>query len=154
LALALVGDEVHLAKHVADDEVDRAVAVPVAGEGRRGAADVDRLTALVLELLPRREAAVGFAAEEVDFARPRSGEDVAAPVAVEVHQLWSEADASAHGDAGDGAAGLEPGVGIEFRRMPRAGVAVDAQAALVVLADEEGRLAVAVDVADERSGVA
>src|SRR5262249_29773668 len=129
-------------------------AVPVGREGRRGAADVERLAVAALERHAGRELAVGLPAEEVDLARPGAGKDVGPPVAVQVHQLWSEADASADRDAGDLAAGLEPGVRVEARLLAGAGVAVDAQPAVVVLAHEQAQAAVLIEVADERRRVA
>src|SRR5439155_8758354 len=96
----LAGDEPDLAQHRADDQVEGPVAVPVGRERRRGTADVDRFAVAALERLAGRELAVGLPAEEVDLARPGAGEEVGPPVAVQVHQLWSEADASADRDAG------------------------------------------------------
>src|SRR5262249_46476311 len=149
-APALVGDEVHFAEDGADQQVGGAVAVPVRREGRGGAADVERLAVPVLQLFAGGEGPVRLAAEEVDLARPGAGEYVGSAVAVQVHQLWSEADASPLGDRRDPAAGLEPGARLELRLGPGAGVAVDAQPALVELADQQGERAVLEEVADER----
>src|SRR5262249_36013034 len=126
---------------------------PVGRERRRSAADIERLAVLALELHAGREFAVGLPAEEVDFAGPGAGDHVGPPVAVEVHQLWSETDASADRDAGDFPAGFEPGVRIEARLGPRSRVAIDAQPSAVELADEQAEAAVFVEVADERGGV-
>src|SRR5262249_31936747 len=122
LPLALIRNEVHLAENVADNQVQGAVAVPVDGERSRGAADVERFAGTVLQYLSGGEGAVGLAAEEVDFARPRAGDDVRATVAVQVHQLWSEADASADRDRRNRATRLEPHVRLELRLSARAGV--------------------------------
>src|SRR5262249_56176844 len=71
------------------------------------AADVDGLARLVLELHGGGEGAVGAALEEEDLAGPGAGDQVGVPVAVEVHQLWTEADASARRHAAVGGAVLE-----------------------------------------------
>ena len=63
------------------------------------AADVDDLAVLVLQHRRGREGPARPAAEEEDLARPGAGEEVDVAVAVEVHQLWTEADASARRDA-------------------------------------------------------
>src|SRR5262249_18041944 len=93
-------------------------------------------------------------AEEVDFARPGARDDVLAAVAVEVHQLGTEADASGRGDA----AVLFPGLELDAGGVARGGVAadvlVDPQDAVAELADEQVQLAVAVDVRQVRGGVA
>src|SRR5262249_7497096 len=123
-------------------------------KGRRGVADVDLLAVGVGQLDRRREGGAGFAVEEIDLARPGAGDHVTASVAVEVRQLRSEADASALGDAAGLAAGCEPGPFPEPGGTLLALVEVDAQPALVVLTDEQVRQPVAVEVADERGGVA
>src|SRR5262249_34852012 len=71
-----------------------------------------------------------------------------------VHQLWSEADASARGDLAEGAPGLEPVEAVEARLRRRALVGVDAQLAVAELADEQLGLALALEVGDARGGVA
>src|SRR5262249_17835845 len=117
-------------------------------------ADVEHFALAVLEFFASGKAAIGQPTEEVDFAGPGAGEDVHAAIAVEVHQLWSEADASAHGHPTDLAARLEPGVAGERRLIASAGVLVDAQPAFVVLTDQQGGHTGAVDVADEGGRVA
>ena len=56
-------------------------------------AGFDRLAVRVLERLAAGEP-VAVPAEPGDRAGPRAGDDVGLPVAVEVHQLWTEADVS------------------------------------------------------------
>ena len=105
-ALALVDDDrpalvVLLEVGVAGDQ-DHAV-----GCLADAAADVDGLAVLVLELDRGGEGAFGAAPEEEDLAGPGAGDEVEVAVAVEVHQLGTEADASARGDAAVLAAVLE-----------------------------------------------
>src|SRR5262249_4077677 len=59
------------------------------------AADVDDVAVLVLEHLGRRELALGLALEKEDLPGPGAGDEIGDAVAVEVHQLGTEADASA-----------------------------------------------------------
>ena len=94
LGAALVGQEPDVAVDAAHDEVEIAVAIPVGGLHDRRVADVDLGPVLVLQLHGLGEGLVRAALEEVELARPAAGDDVTMPVAVEVHDLWTEADAS------------------------------------------------------------
>src|SRR5262249_9802868 len=88
------------------------------------------------------------------LARPGAGEHVGMAVAVQVHKLWSEADASARGDLALSAPGLEPRETVEARfALAAACVAVQAQLALAELADEQMPHAVAGEVGDEGGGM-
>ena len=84
----------NLAHDVAHDQVAITVAVPVAGKRGRRPADVERFGIGVLELGGRGERALAQAAEPVDFTRPGAGENIERTVTIQIHQLWSEADAS------------------------------------------------------------
>src|SRR5262249_48620328 len=140
---AFVADPVDVPVDVADQQAQFAGPEPVGGENRRGVAELDGLAVSVLDHLPGRVLALALAAEQVQFARPGAGNHVADAVAVEVHELWSEADASARGHPAGGRPILEPGEGVEARVRFGAGVAVDAELALPELADEEVQGAVA-----------
>src|SRR5262249_20858418 len=94
-----------------------------------------------------------LAFEEIQIPRPRTGEDVGDAVAVEVHQLWSEADASARRHFAAILAVEEPGELVEFGLGVGDHVAVDAQPRVAKLADEQILDAASVDVGEERSGV-
>src|SRR5205814_592491 len=113
------------------------------------AADVDRLAVLELQLHAVVELPVAAALEEEQLPGPGAGDDVFDPVTVEVHQLWTESDASATRDAPELGAVLEDLTAGELRRGGGSGVAVDRQLALAELADEQVGHAVAVEVADE-----
>src|SRR5262249_24683447 len=80
--------------------------------------------------------------------------DVGDAVAVEVHKLWREADASGSGNRAELAAGLEPLELLEARCRFATDVGVDAELAFAELADEQAGLAVPLDVSDARSSVA
>jgi hypothetical protein len=75
-------------------------------------------------------------------------------VAVKVHQLGTKADASARGDAAVLVAILELDAGAESGPGNGTLVAIDPEQAFLELANEQVGHAVAVEVADERSGVA
>src|SRR5262249_31387015 len=91
----------------------------------------------VLEPGRRGVLALAESLEEVQLAWPGAGEDVTDAVAVEVHKLWSEADASAAGDFAGVVAGLEPLEFLELRLPGGARVAVDAELARAELAGEQ-----------------
>src|SRR5207253_10666034 len=118
------------------------------------AADVDRLARFVFELDRGVEVAFALALEEEDFAGPGAGEEVGDAVAVEVHQLGTEADASARGDAAVRFAIFELDPGGELRLGRGADVAIDPENAFAELADQQVLFAVAEEIADERGGVA
>src|SRR5262249_41409938 len=104
---AAVGDEEDIAFNVADEQVELAGAAPIYGEDGGSTAEVDIL-AVALQFHRTRELAFAPAFEEVKLARPAAGQDVADAVAVQVHKLWSEADASARGHGTGRAAGFKP----------------------------------------------
>src|SRR5262245_36534974 len=161
LALALPLEPVERAGEVAHDQVEVAVAVPVDGEGpradllgqfffpRRG--DDEGLAVGPLQDLGLAERAVGFAVEDLEQARHvlvhagvRAGEDVEVAVAVDVHELWSRGRASPNArHFGVLTLRLQPGA---LDELHPAQALADLDLALVELADEEVRLAVAVDV--------
>src|SRR5207237_7105356 len=118
------------------------------------AANVDRLSGLVLDLDRGGEFALALALEEEDLAGPGAGDQVGDAVAVEVHQLGTEADASARGNAAVLSPVLELDSGGELRRGVRAGVLEDPEDPAAELADEQVAGTVPVDIADERGGVA
>src|SRR5262249_28570236 len=70
-------------------------------------ADVEDVVVLVLQLFRRTVFPIPLAAENEDFARPRTGDDVLDPVAVQGHELCTETDASARGPPAVGFALLE-----------------------------------------------
>src|SRR5207248_5397198 len=118
-------------------------ASPVVGEHRRGVANPDRLAVLVLDDFPRLEAALAFTAEEVQVAGSIGArEEVRMAVAVKVHELWSEADASGREDGAELVPGPEPLELAEAGLGLGAEVGVEAQLAFAELADEQAGLAV------------
>src|SRR5262245_20466247 len=108
LARPLVGDQPDVPLDAADQQVEFSGAAPVTGKHGRSSAKLDRLSVLVLEHLPCSVLALALAAEEIELARPAAGQDIGSAIAVEVHELWSEADASARRDLGLRATSLEP----------------------------------------------
>src|SRR5262249_7322909 len=101
-----------------------------------------------LEDLTFGEGAITLASKEVEVAGPAAGEDVEVSVAVEVHQLWSEADASARGNLA-----VEPRKVGKHRLRVRPGVAIDAKLAVPELAHEQVFDPIPIEVAEERGRV-
>src|SRR5207253_7718106 len=97
--------------------------------------------------------ALPISLEEVQIAREAAGEDVADAVAVEVHKLWREADASARRQAHHLAACLTPFEAVELGRAAAADVGIKAQLALAELAHEQDHIPVALQVRHKRGGV-
>src|SRR5262249_8766197 len=93
-------------------------------------------------------------AEKEDLSRPGAGDDVGVAVAVQVHQLGTEADTSARRHAAVGLALLELHPGGQLGGGVGALVAVDPQYAVAELADEQVLDAVAFEVGNEGRGVA
>src|SRR6185436_17094329 len=115
---------------------------------------VEVLSFQVLQDLALLEGTVGLAPEDEQVAGPvGAAEDVVVAVAVQVHSLWTEPDASARGDLGDFAAGHEPGVVRESGRLVGADVLVDPELPLAELSDEQVALAVAVEIVEQGMGV-
>src|SRR5262249_2557375 len=117
-------------------------------------ADVDDVAVFVLQLFRRGKAAAGQAAEYEDFAPPGAGDDVLDAVAVEGHELRTQADASRRRPAPL----LLPCPKLRPRLVQglrvRADVLVEPQDAVAELADEEIIRTVAVEIDDERRRVA
>jgi len=151
---SLVHHEVDLAQDVPHDQVAIAVSVSVKGEGRRGPTHLDRLALGILDRCAGGEQAFPQATKPEDLTRRGAGEDVELSVLVQVHQLWSEPDASPRRDGAARTARLEPLVALETRTGIRAQVVVDPQLPLVELAHEQVVDSVAIDVAIERCRVA
>ena len=147
---SLVGDEMNFAQDVAHDQVAVAIVIPVAGECRCGVPDVDRLARSIANRSSGSEFTFAQAAKPVDLARPGAGEDVERAVMIQIHQLWSEPDASPRRDGADRTARLEPLVALEPRTRLRAQISVDPQAPVVELAHEQVLDAVAINIAIER----
>src|SRR5262249_38272390 len=99
------------------------------------------------------ELAFAFAFEEIQLAREAAAEDVADAVAIEIHKLWREADASARRQADNLAACLKPLELIEFGLVPRADVGVNPKLALAELSYKQDHLAIALHVGHKWSGV-
>src|SRR5207302_1106542 len=102
----------------------------------------------------RRKGSSGTALEEEEFPGPGAGDEVDVPVAVEVHQLWTEADASARGHTAILMSIFESESSRQLRLSIRAFVAVDPQQAFAELPDEEILDTVAIEVTHERSRMA
>lgn len=93
-ALTVVGQKVNEAVLVTDKQVRVPVAVPIrCADGRRLAYPQD-LRALIPNPQGLFVAALARPTEDVDFARPRSSEDVAMAVTVDVRELRTEANTS------------------------------------------------------------
>src|SRR5262245_22213801 len=118
------------------------------------AGDVDLNAIAVLDLFRGREFAAGAAAEEEQLTGPGAGKDIFVSVAVEVHQLWTEPDTSASGDAAVVGPVFEFDTSGEADLFGGAFVAIDPEDAVAELADEQIRHAVEVEIADEGGGVA
>src|SRR5208283_3038178 len=93
-------------------------------------------------------------AEQEQFARPGARDQVDEAVAVNVHQLWTEPDASPRGDAALGPAVLEFLARCEPRVSGRPLVAIDPEDSLSEPTDKKVHDAIAVEVAHEGRGVA
>ncbi len=93
-------------------------------------------------------------AEQEQFARPGARDQVDEAVAVNVHQLWTEPDASPRGDAALRPAVLEFLARCEPRVSGRPLVAIDPEDSLSELTDKKVHDAIAVEVAHEGRGVA
>src|SRR5262249_1163820 len=128
--------------HVADQEVEPPGTAPVRGEHGRGGAEVDGF-AVALEFHRRRELSFAFALEEIQLPVVASREDIADAVAVQVHELWREADASAKRHADDLTVHLEPLELIQLGVVPGADVGIKPKPPFAELADEQGQAAVA-----------
>src|SRR5262249_683534 len=129
--------------------VQLAAATPVVGKDGGRRSRIHRPARLVLEEFARGEGPVLLPPEPVNLARPGAGNQVSQAVAFEVHQLWSEADASANRDSAGLAAGREPSEVLESGRAGAARAGIDAQSAVVELANEQVGDTVAVEVADK-----
>src|SRR6266436_5698630 len=81
---AVVGNQVKIALHVADQEIEPAGSSPVHGEDGGGGAQVD-IFPVALQFHWRGEFALPLALEEVQIDRKAASEDVADAVAIEVH---------------------------------------------------------------------
>ena len=134
---SLVRHEMNLAQDVPHDQVAIAVAIPVKSEDRRGMTHLDGLALGILDRRAGGKLAFPQAAKPVDLARPGAGEDVKRAIMIQIHQLWSEADASPRRDGAERTARLEPLVALESRTDIRAQVAVDPQPPFVELANEQ-----------------
>src|SRR5205814_2553689 len=104
---------------------------------------------LILELDGAIELAFALALEEEELAGPRAGNEIELSVAVEIHQLWSEADASARRHFA-----VEFDALRELGRVLRPVIAIDPQDAVAELADEQVAFAVTEEIADKRRGMA
>ena len=117
----------NLAQDVAHDQVAITIVVPVEGEDRRGVTHVDGLARGIFDRRAGGKLAFAQATKPVDLAWPGAGEDVERAVMIQVHQLWSEPDASPRRDGAERTARLEPLVALEPRTDIRAQVAIDPQ---------------------------
>jgi hypothetical protein len=59
-----------------------------------GRANIDFLPALINQLRALGKQSTAGSSEPVDFARPRAGHNIGSSITIQIHQLWSEADAS------------------------------------------------------------
>ena len=147
-----VGREQDFAARGADDEVELAVAVPVEREHVRPVGRVDRLAVRVLERLAAGEP-VAVAPEQVIGPGHEPEMTSGLPSPSRSTNCGQKPMYHPGRDGAERVAGLEPLEVAELRFLRRADVPVDAELAAVELADEQVRLAVAVEVADERGGV-
>src|SRR5262245_56827544 len=99
---AFIQHEVDTPFHVANEQVELAVTVPIDGKHSGGVRNLDRLARLILEGLFAGKLAFAQSFEEIKLTGPGTGENVGNAVAVQVHELWSETDASARRDGAVG----------------------------------------------------
>src|SRR5262249_44317560 len=149
---AVVGNQVKIALHVANQQIEPAGPLPINSEDGGGRAKVD-VFALASQLHRRGECALAFALEEIQLARETARKDVADAVAVQVHKLWRETDTSARRQGNDLATRLEPFELVKLGLVLGADVGVKPKSALVELSHEQDHVAVALQVGHERGGV-
>src|SRR5581483_8731530 len=113
LALALSLEPVERTREVAYDQIEMTIAIPIDRKGPGAdffghlviviCGNDERLTVGALQGFRLAERPIGLAVQDLKqpghapvHARIRAGEDVATPITVNVHQLWSGAGASPH----------------------------------------------------------
>jgi hypothetical protein len=161
-ARPFVDPQVQGAVEPAEEEVEVPVSVPV--DHRRPAPerlDRDLLVGLsqhglarpVRDRLPGLELSATLPAEEIDLAGVvRAADQVIDAVRVEVHELWTGADASVDGHLGLDAPGLEHLARGKLRLAVRPDVAIEAEQPAEI-ADEQVASAVSVHVMEAGAGV-
>ena len=153
-ALALIGDDVDLTFDVADEEITITIVVPVRREDDRGRTDFDRLAVPVLENHGLLEGFILLSMENIELSGPGAGDHVTMSVTIEVHDLWTETDASASWDAADVPTCLEPRKRIKAGRFIRSNIPENTDFARTKLSDEQVLPAIPIHIDDEGRSVA